>query len=281
MLITAAGSPNLSDTTGTGGTYSLTGFGSGSYTVTPSKTGGDNGAISSFDAAKISQYVVGGSALSPEQQTVADVSNTGGISSFDAALIARFVASLGAPIGSTANWIFVPASRNYPGITGDLTGENYSALLMGEISGNWTNGDLPAKTFAGGITVVMPQLTTPANSELSIPVNVRGISDKGIIACEFDLRYDPQVLRPQADVADLKGTVGRGLFAVVNSETPGLLRVVMYGPMPIDEDGVLLNLRFAAIGTTGSDSPLTFERIVFNDGELAAAKDGGLTLSAN
>ena len=39
-----------------GGTYSLSGFGGGVYTVTPSKTGGTNGSISSFDAAKIAQH---------------------------------------------------------------------------------------------------------------------------------------------------------------------------------------------------------------------------------
>lgn len=47
-----------------------------------------------------------------------------------------------------------------------------------------------------------------------------------------------------------------------------LLRVVAYGALPIDEDGVLLNLRFTAVGAAGSVSPLMFERMMFNEGEV-------------
>jgi hypothetical protein len=65
---------------------------------------------------------------------------------------------------------------------------------------------------------------------------------------------------------DVVGTVSRGLMVVVNPNEPGLLRVVVYGAMPIESDGVLLNLRFTAVGPVGSVSPLTFERIMFNDG---------------
>ena len=74
VLITAAGSPTVSDTTGAPGTYSLTGFGSGSYTITPTKTGGQNGAVTSFDAALIAQYTVGNISLDTAQKIVADVS---------------------------------------------------------------------------------------------------------------------------------------------------------------------------------------------------------------
>ena len=70
-----------------------------------------------------------------------------------------------------------------------------------------------------------------------------------------------------ADPVDVAGTVSRGLFVVTNATEPGLLRVVIYGAMPIDEDGVLLNLRFTAVGKSGSVSHLTFERIMFNEGE--------------
>jgi hypothetical protein len=55
--------------------------------------------------------------------------------------------------------------------------------------------------------------------------------------------------------------------------------------MPIDApkrgSGVLLNLRFTAVGTPGLLSPLTFERIMFNEGEPQATTiDGQVELSA-
>ena len=43
--------------TGTPGTYVLTGFGAGSYTIKPTKPGGVNGAITSNDAARVAQGV--------------------------------------------------------------------------------------------------------------------------------------------------------------------------------------------------------------------------------
>ncbi len=145
VTITAEGSPNIFTSTDfPGGTYSLTGFGSGAYTVTPSKTGGVNGAISSFDAGRIALHVAGppNPQLNATQLIVADVSGNGAVTSFDAGMIAKFVA--GPPytppgVGVTATWRFTPVSRNYASVTNIIGGQDYTALLMGEISGNWMN----------------------------------------------------------------------------------------------------------------------------------------------
>jgi hypothetical protein len=139
VLLSGTGEPNVFSTTGfPDGSYSLTGFGSGPYTVTPSKTGAVNGSITSFDAAKIAQHVAGVITLSGNQLIVADVSGNGTISSFDAAQIARYTASVGGS-GSTGNWIFVPANRMYSSVSGTIAGQDFVALLMGEVSGNWIN----------------------------------------------------------------------------------------------------------------------------------------------
>ncbi len=274
VLISGAGSPPVSTTTGfPDGNYSLGGFGSGAYTITPSKTGGVNG-VSSFDAAKIAQHVAATSSLTGNQLIVADVSNNGVISSFDAGQIARYVAST-PPFGITGTWKFVPVSRTYASITENITGENYSALLMGEVSGNWTNtGARPVGSrqlaVGGGpersIAVDLPNLTTQTDKEVIVPVSVQGAANKGIISYEFDLRYDPNVIRPLAEPVDVTGTASRGLSVVTNALELGLLRVVVYGAVPIDNNGVLLNLRFTAVGAPGAVSPLTWGRIMFNEG---------------
>jgi len=103
------------------------------------------------------------------------------------------------------------------------------------------------------------------------------VANKGIISYEFDLRYDPSIVQPLADAADVKLTASRGLSVVTNATETGLLRVVVYGAMPISENGVLLNLRFSAVGSAGSVSPLTLERMIFNDGELRVVTTNGQT----
>jgi hypothetical protein len=279
VMVDGAGSTGVWTTTGlVDGDYSLVGFGSGSYTVSPSKTGGLNNAISSFDAAKIAQQVVGAVALNASQIIVADVSGNGFVTSFDAARIASYVAGLPGA-GATGNWRFNPASRSYTSVS-SIGGEDYTALLMGEVSGDWANtGGRPAVTRTSArsakISVTAPRSVAKPNSEVLVPVAISGAAGKGIISYEFDLRYDLSVIHPLAAAADLSGTVSRGLSVVTNAIEPGLLRVVVYGPMPISSDGVLLNLRFTAIGKAASTSPLSFERIMFNEGEPRVNATGG------
>jgi len=303
VLVSGAGSVAVSTTTGgvgvTAGQYSLTGFGAGAYTVTPTKTGGVNGAITSFDAGRIALHVGGppNPQLNATQLIVADVSGNGLVTSFDAGMIAKYVAGppFTAPgIGSTATWRFTPVNRNYASVTSSVSGEDFVAVLMGEVSGNWTNsGARPAGVVESGelrvesadnsrvekpITVKVPQIVT-RDKEIVVPVSVEGIANKDMISYEFDLRYDPSVMQPVGDAVDVRGTVSRGLSVVLNATEPGLLRVVVYGAYPIDENGVLLNLRFASVGTSGSVSPISFERIKFNEGEVRVfVTDGKIEL---
>ena len=295
VTVTGTGSPNVFTTTaapgGTAGQYTLTGFGSGSYTVSLSKTTGQN-SITSNDAARIAQHVSGTNLLNTTQKVVADVSNNGVVSSFDAAQIATFVATGSSP-GIAGQWRFFvppgptfpvgtsPTSRTYSSVTSNITGDDYVGLLIGEVTGNWTpsaarpagiveSGKLKVESEGGGperiIAVELPSLVSSVDKEIIVPVSVQGIANKGVISYEFDLRYDASVMQPLVDPADVKDTASRGLSVVANATEPGLLRVVVYGAFPIDEDGVLLDLRFRAVGSAGSVSPISFERIMFNEG---------------
>jgi len=319
VLISGAGSVPVSVFTdglgATAGQYTLSGFGSGAYTVTPTKTTGVNG-ISSLDAARIAQHVAGppNPQLNATQLIVADVSGNTAVTSFDAAMIAKYVA--GPPyappgIGATATWRFIPVNRAYASVTSSLTGQDFTALLLGDVSGNWTNtgarpadngsmlqsdetvnsGQLPSVSeqwlssvvdWQPEIIVGLPQITTEVDKEIFLPVNVTGVANKGIISYEFELRYDPLVMRPQFDPVDLTETVSRSLRVVTNANEPGLLRVVVYGPVEISEDGVLLNLKFTMVGASGMISPMVWERFMFNEGDLRTAlAHGEVRLSDN
>lgn len=156
--------------------------------------------------------------------------------------------------------------------------------MMGEVSGNWTNtGARPINGSNGperAMALGLPQLVAPADKEIVIPAVIDGAANKGIISYEFDLRYDASVIQPQLSPVDLAGTISRSLTVVTNTAEPGLLRVVIYGAMPIKENGVLLNLRFVAVGSAGSVSPLIWERIMFNEGDpQVTTADGQVVIS--
>ncbi|MBK8467212.1 MAG: hypothetical protein IPL32_15445 [Chloracidobacterium sp.] len=281
VLLSGAGSPNVSTTSDfPDGSYSLSGFGAGSYAVTPTKSGGQNG-ITSFDAARIAQHVAGAFTLTGNQLIVADTSDNGQITSFDAAAVASYVIQT-PPSGVTGNWKFLPANKIYASVLSSISGEDYSALLMGEVTGNWTSSAARSAKTSGPektMNVSLPNIEIGNARDMIVPVSVQGIVDKGVISYEFDLRYDPSVIQPLKKPVDVVGTVSRGLSAMVNSVEPGLLRVAVYGAMPIEGDGLLLNLRFTAIGKPGSISPLTWERLMFNEGEsMVNLVDGKIDL---
>jgi hypothetical protein len=279
--ISDPGAPNISTFTGplgpTAGQYTLTGFGEGPYTIMPTKSGGANG-ISSFDCAKVAQHVAGVAVLNANQQIAADASGNGQISSFDAAQIAQYVVN-GSGGSHTTEWKFMPANRVYPSVTMPITGEDYAAILVGEVSGNWNNtGARAILEDEIQAAVELPMIQTGPGKEIVVPVTVSGIANKGVISYEFDLRYDPNVIQPQAVPIDINETASRGLTVVSNAKNPGLLRVGAYGAIPLDTDGVLLNLRFRTVGAPNSISPLTFDQVIFNEGEPRATIPDGQVL---
>lgn len=276
VSISGAGSVAVSTSTNSSGTYTLSGFGSGSYTVTPSRSGGQNGSITSFDAARIAQHAAGIALLNQTQLSVADVSGNGTVSSFDSAQIARYVVGV-SPFGSTANWIFNPVNRTYPSVAANIAGQDYLALLMGEVSGNWQDTGARSIVASENSTAIrIPSLEAPANNEFVVPLMIENAANKNVISYEFDFRYDPTVIRPLENPIDVKGTVSRGFFVVSNVESDGLLRIAAYGPLPLAANGILLNLRFRSLHSEGAVSPLVFERMLLNEGDPAAIATSGL-----
>lgn len=306
VTVTGSGSPTVSTTTAApgpnAGQYTLSGLNpNSSYTVSLSKTTGQNG-ITSNDAARVAQHVAGISSFTTDiQRVTADVSGSGTISSNDAAQIARYVAGIAPPVGLTGTWRFFvspgptfpvgssPTTRTYGPGGGNFVGQDFVGLLFGETTGNWTpSAARPVSTrqSAGsdsrvpvgperGISVELPNLVMPADKEIIVPINVNGLARKEIISYEFNLKYDPSVIQPLAEPVDVEETASRGLSVVVNATVPGLLRVVAYGAMPIGSDEVLLNLRFGAVGHIGAASRIFFERIMFNEGEPMVSSAGG------
>ncbi|HEV7642751.1 MAG TPA: cohesin domain-containing protein [Pyrinomonadaceae bacterium] len=116
------------------------------------------------------------------------------------------------------------------------------------------------------ISVTAPTTTVDVGSEFNVSLNVSDTTGRGIIAYQFDLHYNPSVIRPQANAVEVAGTISSGLSAVFNPNTPGLLKVVVYGAYPLSGTGTLLNFKFVAVGPAASTSPLSFTNFMFNEG---------------
>jgi hypothetical protein len=121
----------------------------GNYTVTPTKSGEVNNAVTSFDAALAARYGAELITLTPNQLLAGDVSGNGQVTAFDAGLIAG-TAGMIANSGSAGQWRFLPSSKKYPYLSMNETNQNYQAILMGDISGNWA----PTPPNQPGATIV-------------------------------------------------------------------------------------------------------------------------------
>ncbi len=288
VTITASGSPSGSATTDGSGNYQLPNLGGGPYTLTPTKTGDANG-ITSFDAAQIAQQVVGLITLNDCQRAAADTSGNGEITSFDAAFIAQFVVGITNPDNKTGTWKFLPPTRAYSTLNGNQTAQNFDAVLLGELTGNWTPGGgnalLTGQSLINQralspaqVAISLPQVSASTGSSVTIPITVGDLTGRNFLSFDFDLTYDASVLQAQPQPTDSTDTLARNLTITANA-TPGRLRVSGFGAQAMTGAGTLLKLRFNVTGAAGTGTALTWQRFIFNETPQTSLTNGRVNAS--
>jgi len=297
VSVNAIGASSQTASTTSTGAYSLNNLiEGGNYTVTPTKTG-DVNSISNLDASRIAQHIVGLTTLSANQLIAADTSGNGVVGALDAAYIAQFVASIPNP-SITGTWKFLPASRSYPNVLTNQTNQNYSAVLVGEVTGNWNpTGVLQAEFLSTLSTekvesrqaieevknrqknddqtaVEAVKVTARSRAEsgeqktaehLTIELAAKETTGEGILAYQFDLLYDAGQIAPQADACEIAETISRGMTAICGMSEPGVLKVAVFGTTPLTGEGTLLKLNFKTVETRGLTSGLGIKNFMFNE----------------
>jgi len=288
--LNAPGTPPVSGLTNGSGVYSLSGFGNSGYTVTPSKSpvawNDPLNGISANDAARVAQHVVGVLPMTSNQQLAADVSNNGTITSFDSSIIARFVVNIPVP-GVTGTWRFAPTNRSYvvSQLETGVTGENYDAILMGDVTGNWNSTGALWENLTDfereqAIEVLLPEMTAGTGSEIVIPVRAGDTTGKGVISYQFELRYDPNVLAVGKTPCIAADTLSSTMTVTCNSEEPGIVRVAVFGVNDMLGKGELLRLKFNVTGEANSFSNLELVGFKFNESfPFGVARNGRVTVT--
>jgi CSLREA domain-containing protein len=338
VLLSATGTTSTSaDSGGAAGAYTLNELtAGGNYTVTPSKSGEIKG-INSLDATRIQQHRVGLITLTPNQLIAADTDGSGAVNSLDATRIQQRAVGITAQ-NIIGQWKFVPASRQYNALSSNQSGQDYQAVLVGEVSGNWasavnfaddseTNEEILPKqdvqsdaigrfenelseqiaqrmnesadsqsnesksesAIAGGIAVnvsLPSNATVSTGSSITIPVTVGRVQiAQAIESFDFTVFYDPAVLQPANPAGSNTGTLSANCSVLANSPLSG--RVVVSGAcataITTTTGGVLYNLQFNVIGTSGQRTGLLFnnpstgtQMFQFNSGNPAANTTNGL-----
>ena len=295
------------DLTETGGTqmtntnpsgyYVFTGLTGGAITLTPSKTG-DVKKISGSDALLILRYLAFLETLTTEQKKAADVTMDGAVSGADALAILRYLAFFTTNIGHCGEWIFSPLNISTT-LAGNLTGQDFSAFLLGEVTGDWTTSqpveivvqnlqpgqmqkgaretvssielNLGKTTSSTAVqssaTLTLATISEVVGNVVSVPVQVT--TDSTIGLAQFVTEYDSTILRFES-VQVGSGVSGFAVslfnanlpFTTTASGTNENVLVQISGGGAgsfTGSDVEVAVLNFTVLGTSG-DSPLAFDQ---------------------
>jgi hypothetical protein len=274
LTLTGPSFTTRTTTTDSNGDYTFAGVPPGNdYTVTPSKTGDVNG-LESLDASDAARYVAGLNVPSANQRIAADADDDGNLTSFDASLIARYVAGL-PNSGIVGNWKFVPASSSYQALSGDQTGQNFTAILVGDTGGNWIPSFASGGSFGNSnpdplaarssshpavtVPVLLPDTAVPVGSNVSIPITVSDLTGLGVRAYDVQITFNPLIVQPQATPYDNAGTLSSGMSITPNATNAGHLIISAFQAADLSGSGTLLWITFTVVGSPGQVTPLAFE----------------------
>ena len=289
------GSLNLTFTDAAGN-YSMTGLGDSSYTITPSKTGAING-ISGLDASMVAQHAAGIITLLPNQIIAGDASGNGTLSAFDASLIAQTAAGI-TNNGLAGTWKFAPPSRTYSTLNGNQTAQNFDAILVGDVTGNWTSVIPPPPpplseqasisthaTLSEATTqstVTLPPVSVVSGATLTVPITTTDLTGLGVNSYDFTLSFDSSVLQLESLPTDNIDTLSSNFTIIVNTNVTGQISVSAFGTAPLTGAGTLLNLKFRVIGTPGATATLNWQSFVFNEGTpIVTSVNGSIVINGH
>jgi subtilisin family serine protease len=243
-ILTLDGDRLYAAQTSASGTYTVTGVMAGNYTLTPSKSDGVNG-ITAYDASLVLQHSAGLTNLTGYAATAADVDKSGAITSMDAFYILQKAADLiTLPFaGAGVVWDFDPRSRSYSNLNSSQTGQDFTAILLGDVSGNWTamGQQAPQHKATNPATIRVQGGTVSANG---IATTTISLDPAGAQVYSLDLVLSYDAVQATALSADLGSMFSDEWLLTSNLSQPGQIRLALAGAYPLSGAGTILRLRF-------------------------------------
>jgi hypothetical protein len=274
--LTLAGDRLYAGTTDTNGQYVVRGAEADDYTLTPEKSDGANG-ISAYDASLALQHDAGLITLSGHAVTAADVNQKNGVTSMDAFYILEHAAGLSTlPFqGAGQMWAFSPTERTYTDLSSDVSGQDFTAVLIGDPSGNWApTGAMRARQASGNAIVQVRDASPDPTGAVTTTVwlDPQGAAVHGI---DLTLTYDVEAITPDAVTL---GTLGATWTSAANLNDPGSMHLSIAGAEALTEAVPLLTLR-ATLREGVSETTIALSRGDLDEGTIAATLVDGSIFS--
>jgi len=217
------GATSSSAVTDSQGAYSITDLPAGDYTLTPAKSD-DVSGITAHDAALILMATVEKLNLSASQQIAADVDGSGRIGAMDASYVLQHAVGL-LPLpfpDSERVWDFIPRSHQISGSDADLLDQDFIAVLIGDVSGNWSGvAAMGALELDSGINLALATTRSLPGENAVLSLSLVG-GDEPIYSADLSVRFDPGAI---AALSLLPESLPAGVACASNDSIPGLLRI--------------------------------------------------------
>lgn len=152
------------------------------------------------------------------------------------------------------------------------------------ISHNVPNAASPLRFWVRGtgeatgdlVDLEIPDVTGRVGQQLRVPIDLSGLNGREVLAYQFELRYDPEVVDFQS--ADNSGTLSDGWSVTTNETGAGTLAISGASAQPFMSDGVLLYLVFDL--TAAGTSTLDWQSGRLNEGNpLTMVSRGSITVT--
>ena len=214
VKVAVGGSGSGSMTTASDGSYSLT-VPTADVTITPSRTADEPPAngVTTADITLIRRHVLGLALLdSPHKVMAGDVNGSDSVTTADITLIRRLI--LGLSTNFTAGlWRFVPSDevisdptkpwtssrmRRYASVAaGDLTGQDFKAIKLGDVNGSWKlpiagAGALDRSKAKPRARLSLGEVSVATGEVAGFKVRADGFPP--VSSVQFSLKWDPKQL---------------------------------------------------------------------------------------
>jgi hypothetical protein len=303
VTLTLSGSASGSTLSDGSGNYTLSSFAGGTYTVTPTKAALAPGAtgINTIDVLATQRHFLSCPAhpdqcLSGCALAAADVNGDGMVDTRDITAIQGFALGRLTGIANVGKYRFNPASRTYTGVGSNQTGQNYDALIFGDVASHFADrpdGASQDDASAGEVRATVAAVALPnvavdsSKSNFTAAVTTTAIDARDkLVGFQGDFIFDERVVDFQEPPVQNAGLTA-GNWNVSGNVLPGpgplrTLRISAYSNdfVPLSRSGTLFELRMSPVSKTAQGTQLIWaarpDDFTFIDADLNTQKPGNV-----
>jgi CSLREA domain-containing protein len=300
VLISVTGSQTTSTTTDSSGNYSINLPEGGNYTLTPTKAALAplTPGIDTADVVGAQRHFLGLTTLTGCEFTAADATEdpTPTVDTADVIAIQRFFLGANSGTGHVGEWQFNPANQPYSNLATSQTGQDYAALVVGDVTGdvtpsianregrNSTAAHPPIPSAVATVSLPIGNVSTNVtNFTLAVTTSNIDPADN-LVGFQGDFTFDSSVVTFQATPASPAGLTASNWNVSANILGAGTIKTLRISAFsttstPLSGSGTLFNLNFTRVSNAvGAFTDLTWasspNNFVFIDTQLVKQAPG-------